>query len=115
VTWESVDDFLEQLASRVPAPGGGSAAALTGAASAGLVGMVCRVTAEHAADGESFRAMAREADELRNRLQALMRDDARAFSSLLEARRVPGDQRGVGAREALCRATEVPLEIAQDG
>ena len=41
---KQVDDFIEELASDSPAPGGGSVAALSGAMGAGLVSMVARLT-----------------------------------------------------------------------
>ena len=40
----SIREFLDELASPSPAPGGGSAAALAGAIGAALVAMVCRLT-----------------------------------------------------------------------
>jgi glutamate formiminotransferase/formiminotetrahydrofolate cyclodeaminase len=43
----SQEEFLEALASEQPAPGGGSAAAYTGAEAAALVAMVARLTIEH--------------------------------------------------------------------
>ena len=110
---ESVDDFLEQLASGSPAPAGGSAAALAAAASAGLVGMVCRVAIRHAAGGATLAEAGREADELRQRLVTLMRDDALAFTALLEARRGSGSRPSHAVREAARRATQVPLDIVE--
>lgn len=110
---ESVDDFLARLASGAPVPGGGSAAALTAALSAGLVSMVCCVTARHSSGCEGLAEVEREANERRAHLVALMGDDARAFQTVLEARRVPGDQRAIVVREALCRATAIPLDVAQ--
>jgi methenyltetrahydrofolate cyclohydrolase len=113
VIGESVHDFLEQLASGSPVPAGGSAAALAAAASAGLVGMVCRVSAPHAADGAAVAEAAGQADELRRRLVTLLLDDALAFTALLEARRGASDRRGHAVREAARRATEVPLDIVE--
>ena len=110
---ESVDDFLEQLASGSPAPAGGSAAALAAAASAGLVGMVCRVATRHAASGAPLAEAGREADELRRRLVTLMRDDALVFAALLEARRGASARRSDAVREAARQATQVPLDIVE--
>jgi formiminotetrahydrofolate cyclodeaminase len=113
VIGESVDDFLERLASGSPVPAGGSAAALAAAASAGLVGMVCRVSAPHVADGAALVEAAHEADDLRGRLVRLMHEDALAFKALLEARRGASDRRSDAVREAARRATEVPLDIVE--
>ena len=41
---EKISDFLARLADRVPAPGGGTAAALHAAQAAALLGMVARST-----------------------------------------------------------------------
>ena len=41
---ESIQGFLDEVASDSPAPGGGSVAALSGALGAGLASMVCRLT-----------------------------------------------------------------------
>ena len=40
----TIKDFTEKLSSDAPAPGGGSAAALSGALGAALVSMVCNLT-----------------------------------------------------------------------
>ena len=40
----TVDDFIGQLASASPTPGGGSASALAGAMAAAMVEMVCNLT-----------------------------------------------------------------------
>ena len=44
MTTQSIADFLEELASATPTPGGGGAAALMGAMGAGLIAMVAQVT-----------------------------------------------------------------------
>ena len=44
ITNDSIDVFLERLASGAPTPGGGSAAAIMGAMGAALVSMVCNVS-----------------------------------------------------------------------
>ena len=41
---ETIGKFLDDLASEAPTPGGGGAAALSGALGAALVSMVCNLT-----------------------------------------------------------------------
>ena len=41
---KSIQQFLDELASKAPTPGGGSAAAVMGAQSAALTSMVCNLT-----------------------------------------------------------------------
>jgi methenyltetrahydrofolate cyclohydrolase len=110
---ESLESFLDRLASDRPAPGGGAAAALTGAASAALVAMVCRVTARHVTSENIIVSAIDRTDALRLRLLELIRDDVEAYQALLEARRVSPDQRGPREQAALQRATVVPIEIAR--
>ncbi len=111
-TVESVQAFLTALASGVPVPGGGAAAALCGALAAALVAMVCRVTAERdpSAKSEASGIIAK-ADELRQRLAELVTEDMDAYRGVLEARRS-----AVGpdvVQRAVARATEVPLLLAR--
>lgn len=102
------------LAAREPAPGGGAAAALTGALAAGLVAMAARFSdARLPASAD----IARQADELRARAAGLADRDAAAFREVLEAYRRPRDGDG-GDRDrriaaALDTAARVPLEIAE--
>jgi methenyltetrahydrofolate cyclohydrolase len=109
-----VRSFLDLLAAREPAPGGGAAAALTGALAAGLVAMAARFSDAriHAAAD-----IARQADELRARVAALADRDAAAYRAVLDAYRLPKEGDGAGRRDritaALHAAAEVPLEIAE--
>jgi len=109
-----VREFLDLLAARVPAPGGGGAAAVTGALAAGLVAMAARFSDAHfpaAAD------VARQADELRERVAGLADQDAAAYRTVLDAYRLPRDGDGSERRRritaALHGAAAVPLEIAE--
>jgi formiminotetrahydrofolate cyclodeaminase len=111
---EPVRGFLDQLAARTPAPGGGGAAAVTGAMAAGLVAMAARFSATRfPGAGE----LADQADELRRRLAQLADMDTRAYAAVLEALRLPEgtSQREVQRQEALLGAALVPLEIAGIG
>ena len=111
---EPVRGFLDQLAARTPAPGGGGAAAITGAMAAGLVAMAARFSARQLPEAGE---LAEEADRLRYMASQLLDMDARAYAAVLDAGRQPGDdrQRGERTREALLGAAHVPLEIAGIG
>jgi formiminotetrahydrofolate cyclodeaminase len=101
--------FLDQAAARQPAPGGGSAAALTAALAAGLTAMTARFSAPHVGDCEE---LAIQADQLRHRAAALADEDARAYQAVLDTRR--GRAAGSGmAREAMQHAAIVPLQICE--
>jgi methenyltetrahydrofolate cyclohydrolase len=109
-----VRDFLELLAARVPAPGGGGAAAVTGALAAGLVAMAARFSD---AQLPAAADVARQADELRERAAGLADQDAVAYRAVLDAYRRPaggdGSERRRRIAAALHGAAEVPLEIAE--
>ena len=102
---QPVRGFLDQLAARTPAPGGGGAAAVTGAMAAGLVAMAARFSARQLPEAGD---LADQADELRRRAADLADLDARAYTAVLDAG--PGQR-----REALYGAAHVPLEIAGIG
>ena len=107
---QPVRDFLDQLAARTPTPGGGGAAAVTGAMAAGLVAMAARFSARQLPEAAD---LASRADELRRRAADLADLDAQAYTAVLEALRLP---REAGQRrEALEGAALVPLEIAEIG
>ena len=104
---QPVRAFLDQLAARTPTPGGGGAAAVTGAMAAGLVAMAARFSARQLPGAGD---LADQADELRRRAADLADLDARAYAAVLDARRLPGDdgQRRERTREALLAAAVVP-------
>ena len=111
----SLDDFLDRLAARTPAPGGGGAAAVTGAMAAGLVAMAARFSV---AQLPGALDLAEQADELRRRVAGLAEADAVAYAAVLDARRRSGErsrERSGDLREALRGAVAVPLEIAEIG
>jgi methenyltetrahydrofolate cyclohydrolase len=107
-----VRDFLEMLAAREPVPGGGAAAALTGAMAAGLVAMAARFSDTRL---PASADIAGQADELRARAAGLADQDAAAFREVLDAYRRPkgGGDRHRRIAAALDTAARVPLEIAE--
>ncbi|MPZ64750.1 MAG: formiminotransferase-cyclodeaminase [Pseudonocardiaceae bacterium] len=106
--------YLERLASEQPAPGGGSAAAVTGSLAAGLVAMAARFSAEQLPDAAERAAAA---DRQRAALVAMAERDAEAYGAVLEAFRLPDEpdpqQRRRQINHALEHAALVPLEITE--
>ena len=112
-------DLLDALASNEPVPGGGSAAALSGAVGTSLLVMVAGLpstrtgAAEEAADLGEASARLRP---LRDALTALIEQDSDAYAAVLEARRLPKAtdaeklERRRTLETAMQHATEVPLE-----
>ena len=113
----SVDDWLAELGSAAPAPGGGAAAALTAATAAGLVEMVANLTTGRARyaryEPDTTRILTR-AGQLRAEAIALIERDATAFRELMAAYRIdradPG--RDDAIRAATMAAAQPPLSIA---
>jgi methenyltetrahydrofolate cyclohydrolase len=106
---QTLTAFLDQAAARRPAPGGGSAAALTVALSAGLAAMAARFSAPQVGDSAE---LAMQADQLRHRAAALVDEDARAYQAVLDTRRGGGAGNST-AREAVQHAAIVPLQICE--
>ncbi|HXP93040.1 MAG TPA: cyclodeaminase/cyclohydrolase family protein [Candidatus Binatia bacterium] len=118
---DDIDSYLDALASSAPTPGGGSAAALVGAAGASLVAMVARITLEsprREAYHGAARPIAEEADRLRTALRgAGVRDEA-AYAAVTRAQQLPRDTdperalRAQALETALAHAADEPLAAA---
>jgi glutamate formiminotransferase/formiminotetrahydrofolate cyclodeaminase len=116
------DDLLDSVAAATPTPGGGSAAALGGALAAALGEMVSGLTAANKKFGAiepRMRELAGRLGAARGLLRRLVDDDARAYSEVVSARRLPNSTdeerrvRAAALEAATRRATEVPLETAR--
>ncbi len=109
----TVRRFLDRLASSDPAPGGGSAAALSGALGCALGGMVGRILLSRskirAAEKRKLQQGLRELERARGRLTDLICRDAQAYEQLVRAQRRGGTPL-LRARRA---AIECPLEICR--
>jgi glutamate formiminotransferase / formiminotetrahydrofolate cyclodeaminase len=119
---ESREAFVANVAAPTPTPGGGSAAAHTGALATALVQMVAGLTIgkkAYAAAEEEMKAIALECSTLRQRLSALVEEDATAYEAVRRAYQLPRDdevQQATRLRaidEALLGAAGTPLETAQ--
>jgi methenyltetrahydrofolate cyclohydrolase len=111
----SLREFLEAVASEDPTPGGGTAAALAVAISAGLTAMVARASRDWADAG----AVVAQAERIRKRISPLAQRDAEAYEEALVSmtlpERVEPVVRDMAVGAALWRAAEVPMEIAEAG
>lgn len=88
----TLSDFTAQLSSAQPAPGGGGAAALTGALAASLTAMAANVTAanpRYAARSDALRALIDACETQRTTLLALIEADAAGFLPLQKAYAIP--------------------------
>jgi formiminotetrahydrofolate cyclodeaminase len=111
---QPLGQFLDQIAARTPAPGGGGAAAVTGAVAAGLVAMAARFSTAQVPDAGEI---ADRADRLRHRAAELVDEDAQAYGRVLDALALPREAAGRDQqiRAALDRAAAVPEEMTQLG
>jgi formiminotetrahydrofolate cyclodeaminase len=107
-------EFLDLVAKRQPAPGGGAVAAVTVSVAAALVAMAARFSVGRLDGAE---AMVRDAERLRSRAADLADADADAYGAVIAAyagSREEDEQRE-RIRAALTRATDVPVQVAQIG
>ncbi|MFL5800738.1 MAG: cyclodeaminase/cyclohydrolase family protein [Roseiflexaceae bacterium] len=119
---QPVRQFLDELASSAPTPGGGAVAALSGAMAAGLITMVCDLTigkqqyAEFEAQAQSLRT---RAEALRAELQQLAQADIEVFNNLSAAYKLPrtteadAASRRAAIQKVTRQAAEVPLRVAR--
>ena len=111
----TLDRFLDLVASREPAPGGGASAAITVALAAALCSMSARFSADHLADASE---LVDRCEHLRERAAQLAQADAEAYGRVLAALRLPRDgrvDRKQRISEAYTEATDVPLAMAEAG
>ena len=116
---DTIAAFLEQLAARVPAPGGGATAALHAAQAAALLAMVARYSNGPKYDAELMNRVVTEADALREDALALAEADAKAFGAVAEAYRLPRtteqetSARSVAISSALAGAARPPADVVR--
>jgi len=119
---ETVGGFLDRLASPTPTPGGGTAAAMSGATGAALVAMAARLTAGKKGfeDVEPrMHEIESAADAARAEFLDLAERDARSFDAVMAAYGLPKETdedkaaRSAAIQEAMVGAANVPLETAR--
>ncbi len=111
---QTVDDLHATVSAANSAPGGRSVAAVAGAFAATLVAMAARFSREQ---WEEAPGAVAQAEALRARLLPLADEDAKAYENFLLARRmsdeVEAEARDAAIGDALSRAADVPLAIAE--
>jgi formiminotetrahydrofolate cyclodeaminase len=113
-----VEPFVEQLAAPTATPGGGSAAAASGAMAAGLATMVATMSRGKKAylqhEGELSQAIAR-LSRLREELKGAIDGDAESYDAVMKAYKAAKNSAGADGLigTALKQATSVPLGVAE--
>jgi formiminotetrahydrofolate cyclodeaminase len=115
----TVQDFVRELSSANPTPGGGSVAALCGALGAALSAMVSRLTVGNERFKKAWSSMEEgmgAADELSGRFLELVQEDSDAYQGVMAAFQLPQEtdtqrsSREVAVEEAMKKAATVPLQ-----
>ena len=113
-----VEPFVEQLAAPTATPGGGSAAAATGAMAAGLASMVASMSRGKKAyihhERELSEGIAR-LSQLREELKAAIDGDAESYNEVMKAYKAAKDSAATDGiiDAALKQATSVPMGVAE--
>ena len=105
-------EYLDVLASRNPVPGGGSAAALTGALGTALLSMAAQYSVRKSNPeslNQRIQKILLNSEKLRKRLLELVDLDAQAYLNVVKSR-----QAGEKAKKtALAKAASVPREVCR--
>ncbi len=118
-----LQQFLNELASAEPIPGGGSVAALGGALAASLLAMVCHLTIGkkgYEAVQDEIEGLLAQIEPFQSKFRELMQADIDAYSDVMNAYRLPKTSPEEQARrartiqDALKRASDVPLRVAEE-
>jgi glutamate formiminotransferase/formiminotetrahydrofolate cyclodeaminase len=115
-------EFVDELSTDSPAPGGGSVAALCAAQAAGLVAMVGNLTVDkrkYTEVQDRVKEIAEKAQDLKDFFLTAMDDDTAAFNAVMDCFGLPkGNKEQARARdlavaEATRGATTVPLSVLE--
>ncbi|HAD82695.1 MAG: glutamate formimidoyltransferase [Candidatus Edwardsbacteria bacterium RIFOXYD12_FULL_50_11] len=115
-------DFVDEVSSESPAPGGGSVAALAGSLCAALSAMVANLTVGKPGYEKVWKELsdlAQQGQEIKDQLAKAVDEDTNAFNHLMEAMRLPKTTpeqkatREAAMEDGYKKAAAVPLQTAQ--
>lgn len=115
---QKLTEFIDNLNSPAPTPGGGGASALAGALSSALCGMVAHLTTgkkKYAEYQEEIDEILEQTQVLCTRMEDLIDEDAKAFAPLAEAYGIPKETPGRDEilEKALVNAAAAPYRIVE--
>ncbi|MBI5150596.1 MAG: cyclodeaminase/cyclohydrolase family protein [Candidatus Omnitrophica bacterium] len=108
----SLSEYSRVLSLKVPAPGGGSAAAATAALGAALLSMVANYSLGKTgsrAKEQKIKTSLKASEQFRKRFLMLVDLDAQAYLNVVKTRKAAPAKRAAARR----KAAEVPLEICK--
>jgi len=118
---KKVSNFLNELASNSPTPGGGSVAALAGALGAALISMVGNLTVgkkKYEDVEEDIKKIISSSEKLRYELSQLIEEDVKVFNNFMATYKMSKEtedekkKRAEMIQESLIKAAKVPLKVA---
>ncbi len=122
ITQQTIDEFMDNLASKAATPGGGSAAAVMGAMAAALISMVANLTIgkkNYATVETQMQDLLNKSENLKITMLDMIRADIEAFDLVMSAYKLPKatidetNNRNQAIQVALKTATDVPLQCAE--
>ena len=115
-----IQQFLNNLSSDTPTPGGGCASALAGALSASLILMVAGLSSKKGQpENREMKAIKKRALAIRQKLHRAIEEDAQSFDSVMKAFRLPKDNekerlyRSRMIQKAYQMATVTPQKVCE--
>ncbi len=115
-----VTEFVDELASDSPAPGGGSVSALASALAAGLTNMVGVLTygkKDYQDYWEEVESISNQAQALKDTFLFLVDEDTRSFNNVMASMRLPRESpeqqtdRLKALQEATLYSAQIPLKV----
>jgi glutamate formiminotransferase/formiminotetrahydrofolate cyclodeaminase len=118
----NIKEFLSELASSSPAPGGGSVAALSGALGSALSSMVCNLTIgkeKYQKNEQEILKNLQKIEKIRYKLIDLIDLDTNAFNDVMKAFKMPKnteeeiEKRKESIQNGYKKAAKIPFETAK--